>query len=206
MPNRFFCKVLLENKVETLHSLVVGIERVIVLLIVGVVGVALPLVAYGEMLSFSLKPAKQEIILKPGQSVDKEIVVVNHLGYPAVFGMKINELNWPGKQNDFENLSLGNYLTLPIKDITIRNGETVAVPFQVSVPVGALPGGYYGYISVGAKAIEGSTEHSGVVMFCVRNANTANGVISVGYDSFAVYLFPQQSITVRCIGTAWEVV
>jgi len=99
-----------------------------------------------------------------------------------------------------------NSVWVDTDDPTIDDGTTTttltwASPRQVNATSNVtLPN------PASAKAIEGSTAHSGVVMFCIRNANTANGVISVGYDSFAVYLFPQQSITVRCIGTAWEVV
>jgi len=100
----------------------------------------------------------------------------------------------------------GKSVWVDTDDPTIDDGTTTttltwASPRQVNATSNVtLPN------PASAKAIEGSTAHSGVVMFCIRNANTDNGVISVGYDSFTVYLFPQQSVAVRCIGTAWEVV
>jgi len=58
------------------------------------------------------------------------------------------------------------------------------------------------------KNIQGSAvDHTGVVMFCIRNSNVANGMVTVSYSTFSVSLFPQQSVTVRCgIVDAWEVV
>jgi hypothetical protein len=50
-------------------------------------------------------------------------------------------------------------------------------------------------------------DHPGVVMFCIRNANATNGLISISYGSFSKILFPQQAATFRTgITQAWEVV
>ncbi len=59
-----------------------------------------------------------------------------------------------------------------------------------------------------SKNIQGAAaDHTGVVMFCVRNANELNGMVSVGFGAFSTTLFPQQSVVVRCGNTnKWEVV
>ena len=60
-------------------------------------------------------------------------------------------------------------------------------------------------LPTGAKAITGTTDHTGVVMFCIRNANLEDGMVTVTDGTLTVVLFPQESVTVRHI-TAWEVV
>ena len=58
-------------------------------------------------------------------------------------------------------------------------------------------------LPTGAKAITGTTDHSGVVMFCIRNANLEDGMVTVTDGTLTAHLFPQESVTVRHI-TAWE--
>ena len=58
-------------------------------------------------------------------------------------------------------------------------------------------------LPTGAKAITGTTDHTGVVMFCIRNANAEDGMVTVTDGTLTAILFPQESVTVRHI-TAWE--
>jgi len=57
------------------------------------------------------------------------------------------------------------------------------------------------------KNIAGSAiDHTGVVMFCIRNATTTDAIISVGYGSFVDYLFPGEVKVYRTgISQVWEV-
>ncbi|MFA5305983.1 MAG: hypothetical protein WC365_00900 [Candidatus Babeliales bacterium] len=58
------------------------------------------------------------------------------------------------------------------------------------------------------KNIAGSAvDHDGIVMFCIHNANAANGMVTVTDGTLTKYLYPQESVTVRTgVTTAWEVV
>jgi hypothetical protein len=60
------------------------------------------------------------------------------------------------------------------------------------------------------KNIDGNAvDHTGVVMFCIRNNNSTNGMIVVndGLGNVLKNLFPNQSVTIRTgITQVWEVV
>jgi hypothetical protein len=107
----------------------------------------------------------------------------------------------------------GNDGLIDINDPTVDDGNTIttgttltwASARQVNVTgttIVTLPN------PTTDKNIAGSAvDHDGVVMFCIRNANAANGMVTVTDGTLTKYLYPQDSITVRTgITTAWEVV
>lgn len=52
-----------------------------------------------------------------------------------------------------------------------------------------------------------AVDHTGVVMFCIHNANAETGMVTVTDGTLTVVLFPGESVTVRTgITAAWEVV
>lgn len=60
-------------------------------------------------------------------------------------------------------------------------------------------------LPTGVKTITGTTDHSGIVMFCIRNSGT--NIVTVVGSSLTTYLYPGEVVTVRTgITSSWEVV
>lgn len=98
--------------------------------------------------SFSVKPAKQEIILNPGDTIQKKISVTNNLGFNSYFSIRVRDLELTNRAND---LFLSDFLNLETKEIFIAKGETKEIFFKVETRPETPPGGAYGYLEISAQ-------------------------------------------------------
>ncbi len=105
---------------------------------------------------FILGPGKTEIFLNPGDSATKEIQVTNRLGRDADFAVEIEDFTG---SRDLETVvvllgakrgpySLRDYLHPELMRFTLKHGQRMILPVQISVPQDADPGGLYGSVLV----------------------------------------------------------
>ncbi|MCU1418064.1 MAG: hypothetical protein JWP32_2238 [Schumannella sp.] len=90
--------------------------------------------------------------VNPGSTVEDALVVVNHgdtaldLGVYAADGYTTDSGQFDLVVGDAESVAVGAWVQGKTDSITVGPGETVEVPFTVSVPENATPGDYAGGI------------------------------------------------------------
>ncbi|MBI2097476.1 MAG: hypothetical protein HYT46_00870 [Candidatus Vogelbacteria bacterium] len=108
------------------------------LLLILVSGVGLPrLAAAGH--GFELRPAKIEAALGAGEETELALLVTNHTAAAARLSVSLE---------DFGPYSLLPYLTLMRRSADLAPGESVSLPFLISLPAGLPAPGFYGAIIV----------------------------------------------------------
>lgn len=123
------------------------------------VTIALPVFAASG--SFSVTPAKQELSLNPGQSIIKNLTIVNNLGHSADFNLSLQDLSGGSSPNTGVQLlstgnspySLSHYLTLPISHLSLLAGESKDIPIAISLPANAPPGALYSALTVAVSSV-----------------------------------------------------
>ena len=106
--------------------------------------------------SFSLTPAKVEVLIKPGETVTREIKINNNFGRESYFSVGVQDITSSGDDrspvsllgNDLGPYSLKNYITPQVSDFKLRNGESKIVQVKISIPKNAPPAGLYGAVTV----------------------------------------------------------
>jgi hypothetical protein len=114
---------------------------------------------------FVLEPGKTEVVLKPGESIVKNIAITSRIEGVSHFSISTEDFRGsedPGNAvvlmgNDPGPYSLRDYLTPEIDDFTLELGEKITIPVQISIPMDAEPGGIYGaaIIQSDPRAIDG---------------------------------------------------
>ncbi len=101
---------------------------------------------------FVLSPGKIELWMEPGEKITKVISITNRIG--AEMNFKVVVEDFKGSY-DAENpvvlmggekgpYSLKNYLKPEISEFTLKYGERITIPVEISIPQNAEPGGLYG--------------------------------------------------------------
>lgn len=108
---------------------------------------------------FVLENGKINLMMEPGESVTKEIVLTNRLGKEATFKLEIEDFS--GTKNlenptTMEGLkkgpySLKDYIYPEMMEFTLKDGEQITLPVTVSIPKDSRPGGLYGAIAFSEK-------------------------------------------------------
>ncbi len=109
--------------------------------------------------SFILSPTKIEILLDPGESTIKDLLIVNRLGRAGNFKVEIEDCQGSsiGEQpvvllgEKRGPYPLKDYLKPQFTGFTLQHEESVVLPIEVSVPEGMEPGGLYGAVLVGGS-------------------------------------------------------
>jgi hypothetical protein len=123
-------------------------------------------------------PAKVELFLDPGEKVDKEIMITNRTGETVDFGLGIEDFIGSKDVNQsvvFLGQEKGPYslkdLIIPeIRNFTLKHGQRINIPIQVSIPEDADPGGRYGVVFaiVNPKNNTSSSANAGQVAIVAR--------------------------------------
>ncbi len=108
---------------------------------------------------FVLEPAKNEVILEPGQSSQEKISVINRMSKPVTFQIQVEDI--VGSDNMFEQVkllgdekgpySLKDFIVPEITEFTLEPGEKITIPVSVNLPQDSEPRGYYGALIVSSK-------------------------------------------------------
>ncbi len=105
---------------------------------------------------FVVGPGKAEVIVKPGETVYKEITVTNRIDSNRSFQFHIEDMSGSADGKDAVVLlgdqdgpySLKDYVSVPESVITLGLGERARIPVKITMPPNAEPGGYYGAVLV----------------------------------------------------------
>ena len=108
---------------------------------------------------FVLEPAKNEVILVPGETSTETLSVINRMDKVVTFQIEIEDI--VGSDNVSEQVkllgnekgpySLKDFLIPEINEFTLNPGEKITIPIQVNLPADSEPRGYYGALIVSAK-------------------------------------------------------
>ena len=124
---------------------------------------------------FVVEPGKTEVFLNPGESVVKNISVVNRVNKTVRF--KLSAEDFVGTDDPNQPLvllgdtnspySLKDFIVPEIAEFSLEFGEKITIPVTVSVPTNAEPRGYYGALIISndpdklsaetTKEVEGKT-------------------------------------------------
>jgi hypothetical protein len=103
---------------------------------------------------FVLEPGKQEVEVVPGTSVQKTISLTNRSQNPLTFRFSAEDIKGSDTASESVVLlgdqagpySLKDFISFPVDEVTVGFGERVTIPFIISVPLDAEPGGLYGVV------------------------------------------------------------
>lgn len=112
---------------------------------------------------FVLSPAKIEVVLDAGETVVKEITIINRLGRAADFKVEIEDFE--GSQDKEKpavllgenkgQYSLRDYLKPEQTEFFLGNNQSRVLPIIISVPQGVEPGGLYSAVLISVLPEEG---------------------------------------------------
>ncbi|MEK7208777.1 MAG: hypothetical protein AAB677_00780 [Patescibacteria group bacterium] len=105
---------------------------------------------------FTLQPAKVEITMRPGESTQRELTVINNGHRPTRVNLMVEDFKPGVSPAEPVNLiepevanpySLFPYLTLPVRALDLAPGQATTVPVVISLPVAiGAAGGLYGAV------------------------------------------------------------
>lgn len=126
---------------------------------------------------FVLEPAKNEVVLLPGENSTKKLSIINRMNKSVNFKITVEDI--VGSDNVFEQVkllgdekgpySLKDFIIPEITEFTLDSGEKITIPVEVSLPEDSEPRGYYGALIVSSEG-----EESGV-----GSGNGAEGVTKI---------------------------
>ncbi len=105
---------------------------------------------------FAVEPGKTEIFLNPGEHVTKQISITNRINKTVDFILSAEDL--VGSDNSQQPIKLlGNergpysikdFIKPEISTFSLKFGERITIPVDISVPTNVEPRGYYGALIV----------------------------------------------------------
>ena len=113
-------------------------------------------------LSITIAPPLYQITIAPNTEWKSTLRVVNTNQYPLSIHVEVTDFHPNGETGKavFDKLSQGDtkdtarmsgWISLPRPDITIAPDKSFEIPFSITVPDKADPGGHYAAILVGTK-------------------------------------------------------
>ena len=105
---------------------------------------------------FVVGPGKVEVVVRPGETVTKEITVTNRIDNNRSFEFFIEDMSGSADGSEAVVLlgdqdgpySLRDFVSVPTPTVTLGLGERARVPVRITMPPNAEPGGYYGAVLV----------------------------------------------------------
>jgi len=123
-------------------------------------------------------PTKVELFLNPGEKATKEIMVTNRTGRTINFSLGVEDFK--GSRNPDQPIiflgqesgpySLKDWLRTELNEFTLKHGQRIYLPIEVSIPLDADPGGHYGavFAVVSPDTLATTTENAGQVSIVSR--------------------------------------
>ncbi len=102
--------------------------------------------------AFTMSPTMLDVLVQPGASASAYVTIGNDEREPATYYLSVQKFVPNGDQGQQEFLppteksGLPSWVQLDRVSVTLRPGEIRRVPFEVKVPAGTQPGGYYGVL------------------------------------------------------------
>ena len=121
----------------------------------------------------TITPPLFQIVASPGDVWQSSVKVVNTNDYDITVFASVVDFGSIGEEGHAqfipiladENLnphSLAKWIALPIEGIAVPRGQSAKIPFTVTVPQGAEPGGHYAAILIGTHPIGERTKGASV--------------------------------------------
>lgn len=99
--------------------------------------------------ALTVSPAREELTADPGESITKTFTVINEQDADQVLYTSVKAFDAQGESGtpNFiqSNEGLPSWVTIA-PSVTLKKGERVAIPYTVTVPPGAEPGGHFAAI------------------------------------------------------------
>ncbi len=115
--------------------------------------------------------------LEPGSTHSYDLSVINFSGSTETYFLSVRDISdvGPGgvpifqKPGDEESgYEMSSWISLPVSEITVEPDAEVTVPFTITIPSDASPGGHFGSVMITSEAPE-ITESGAAVGFQVAN-------------------------------------
>ncbi|HUO50797.1 MAG TPA: hypothetical protein VMU25_04515 [Candidatus Paceibacterota bacterium] len=130
-----------------------------------ILALAVPVFADQGALSVSITPPLFQLAISPGESWSSSIKVINNNDSAVTYYAQAMDFEADGEtgnpslipviaeatSTDKSSYSLASWITLSGGPVTIAPGQAGEVPFTISVPPNAEPGGHYAAILVGTQ-------------------------------------------------------
>jgi hypothetical protein len=105
---------------------------------------------------FVVGPGKVEVVVRPGETVYRDITVTNRIDDNRSFQFIVEDMSGSADGSEAVVLlgdqdgpySLKDYVSVPADSIDLALGERARVPVRITMPPNAEPGGYYGAVLV----------------------------------------------------------
>src|SRR3989344_3859311 len=105
---------------------------------------------------FVLGPGKTELLLDPGETTSRELLISNRLGKPMQFEVSIEDFAGGDDPKDPVVLlgdkrgpySLKDYLKPEVLSFTLESGKRMVLPVKIAIPKDAEPGNLLGAVLV----------------------------------------------------------
>lgn len=114
---------------------------------------------------FVLGQAKNEVVLKPGESKTREIYVLNRSGQELKFVVGVENFISPDQgqeaivfTNNQDSIYPAESFLIPeVSKFSLKHGEKIALPISIKVAGDVSPGGLYGAVTVAVEPDNGSS-------------------------------------------------
>ncbi|MFA7193725.1 MAG: hypothetical protein WC087_02315 [Candidatus Paceibacterota bacterium] len=120
---------------------------------------------------FVLEPAKNEVLLNPGESSVEYLSIINRKAVNVDFQIQIEDI--VGSDDIAEQVkllgdekgpySLKDFLIPEITEFTLEPGEKITIPVRVELSQDAEPRGYYGALIVSSRGDDSRVDSNGEV-------------------------------------------
>ena len=105
---------------------------------------------------FTVGPGKSEVWLDPGETIVRNLLITNRLGREATFSLTTEDFRGDptgrvsvvllGEEKG--PYTLKDYLKPEVIEFTLKHGERITLPIEISIPEDAEPGGRYGSVLI----------------------------------------------------------
>ena len=179
-------------KLLKIHSLVIVGLLVALMPLIHVHAAKISQLTVEDKKDFVLEPGKIEIFLNPGETVKRNISIINRTNRKSDFKIEIEDFvgsdnpNTPVilLGNDKSPYSFKDNLVPELKTFSLEFGQKIELPIEIQVPANAQPGGFYSSVIVSSvpSADEAASQTGakiisrvGVLMFIRVNGQAEQG-------------------------------
>ena len=142
----------------------------------------------GKASALTLSPSRLEISGDPGQTLSEKMILINESNNTETFYSSYANFEAQGESGDPAFVTatddLGTWISTQ-SSITLKSGESESVPFTVTIPKNAEPGGHFAVVFWGTGAVTpgsvGIGSKTGLLVLLSVNGNVKE---SAGFLNF----------------------
>jgi hypothetical protein len=176
--------------------------------------------AQGTALSVTVTPPLIQLAIGPGETWSSSLKIVNNNPYDVTYYAEVVNFEAKGEDGtgDFiplidegidarhNSFSLASWITISADPITVPRGSSAEVPFTVSVPISAEPGGHSAAILVGTRptprtdggpSLRISSYVSSLLFVKIRGETVERGAIREFVTDKTLYEEPRADFSLR---------